>query len=100
MDLTNQVSSLRRSNADLVLRKPRELSNEFRSIKHIRVYDVVGWFTSCGLEHALGHGPPSGQPDVGRRGRPVRRQDDVVQLEQGVLAGERLDLEHVEAGTG
>ena len=53
--------------------------------------------SSARPQHALGHRLGGRAPDVGRRGQPVRRHDHVVEGQQRVVLGERLDLENIEA---
>ena len=47
-------------------------------------------------EHPLGHRPAGRRPDVGRGGRPVRGQDDVVQRQERILERAAAPGEDVE----
>ena len=80
--------------------KSRQLFPKSRALEDLGVDDVVRDLAARGPEHPLGHCPAGRPPDVRRRRRPVRRQDDIVQPDQRVVERQRLDVEDIEAGAG
>ena len=87
-------------NSECSIFESRKLLTKSRLIEYLRVDDIVGPFAACGLEHTFGHRRSGRSPDVRGRCRPVRRQDHVVQTDQGIARRQRLDLEDIEAGAG
>src|SRR5919109_1721537 len=65
-------------------------------LERFGIHDVAGDAAGRDRQHALARAAAALQERLVRDANRVRREDDVVEREQRVVAGERLLLEHVE----
>ena len=75
--------------------EPGQLGLKDGAGQNFLVDDIVGNLSTGGPEHAFGHGSACRLPDIARGRRPVWRQDDVVQTDQGVIGRQGFDGEYI-----